>query len=99
MTLFSGKEGGGKDKGGNSSGGSGGASGGSGGGSKDSAMAVPRLSVCADLGKVDRARLCQTEVCVTPPHSAIMESRQHTVRQFITFSNSLCYFSLYSFVS
>ncbi|KAF2363067.1 BTB/Kelch-associated [Trinorchestia longiramus] len=44
--------------------------------SKDSSLAVPRLSVCADVGKVDRARLCQTEVRVTP--AVNMEPRQNT---------------------
>lgn len=29
---------------------------------KNAALAVPRLSVCADAQKVDRAKLAQTEV-------------------------------------
>ena len=42
------------------------------------ALAVPRLSVCADGGKVDRARLCQTEVRVMVPQTS--ERRQTQVR-------------------
>lgn len=32
---------------------------------KNAALAVPRLSVCADAQKVDRAKLAQTEVLTT----------------------------------
>lgn len=32
---------------------------------KNTALAVPRLSVCADAQKVDRAKLAQTEVIIT----------------------------------
>lgn len=32
---------------------------------KNAALAVPRLSVCADAQKVDRAKLAQTEVITT----------------------------------
>lgn len=53
-----------------------------GGSSKDGALAVPRLSVCADVGKVDRARLCQTEVRVTP--ALVMEARQNTVSTLLS---------------
>lgn len=31
---------------------------------KNTALAVPRLSVCADAQKVDRAKLAQTEVII-----------------------------------
>ncbi|KAK3855003.1 hypothetical protein Pcinc_038565 [Petrolisthes cinctipes] len=47
-------------------------------GEKNNALAVPRLSVCADGGKVDRARLCQTEVRVMVPQTS--ERRQTQVR-------------------
>lgn len=47
-------------------------------GEKNNALAVPRLSVCADGGKVDRARLCTTEVRVMAPQTT--ERRQTQVR-------------------
>lgn len=56
------------------------------------ALSVPRLSVCADGGKVDRARLCQTEVRVTVPQTT--ERRQTQVRSFFIFF--LMFIYLYS---
>lgn len=35
---------------------------------KNAALAVPRLSVCADAQKVDRAKLAQTEVKLKNVH-------------------------------
>ena len=46
--------------------------------SDKTALAVPRLSVCADVAKVDRARLCQAEVRVREVPSTT-ELRQTTV--------------------
>lgn len=36
-------------------------------------LAVPRLSVCADAQKVDRAKLAQTEVSETPTINRISQ--------------------------
>lgn len=38
---------------------------------KNAALAVPRLSVCADAQKVDRAKLAQTEVNIKKKHSIL----------------------------
>ncbi|ROT81615.1 hypothetical protein C7M84_025229 [Penaeus vannamei] len=46
------------------------------------ALSVPRLSVCADGGKVDRARLCQTEVRVTVPQTTERRQTQFTIIEF-----------------
>ncbi|XP_068227278.1 uncharacterized protein rsh isoform X4 [Palaemon carinicauda] len=46
------------------------------------ALAVPRLSVCADVAKVDRARLCQTEVRVTVPQTSEQRQTQFTIIEF-----------------
>jgi len=45
-------------------------------------LAVPRLSVCADAQKVDRAKLAQTEVSKMPTNDACLGTEENDERGF-----------------